>query len=332
MEASTMTNNSNIRDQMLAKTASLRSTAERTPDASRRASRTETAPGMAGALAAAQLRVQELESTGTTSQVSVTEVVPNPWQPRRVFNEAKLAELAESIREVGLLQPIVVRRVESAYQIVAGERRWRAHKLVGIEHIKAVVIECSDQDMAVMALVENISRDDLSDYEVSLSIRQTEKEFPSRKRLAEALGLSRSGLYRFISFENLPDFIKKELDLKPGLIGGHTADDVVSVLKKHGEAGLKAARELWPQVVEGDLSQGRFASAIVSLATKPKSGTEAGGRSIDKFFAGKAQAGNITKDVSNFTVKIKTNMLTDEQEKEIRDVIGKLFSTQPRGH
>ena len=91
-------------------------------------------------------------------------------------------------------------------------------------------------------------------------------------RLAEALGLSRSGLYRFISFENLPDFIKKELDLKPGLIGGHTADDVVSVLKKHGEAGLKAARELWPQVVEGELSQGRFASAIVSLATKPKSG------------------------------------------------------------
>ena len=327
-----MTNNSNIRDHMLAKTASLRSTAERTPDASRRASRTETAPGMAGALAAAQLRVQELESTGTTSQVSVMEVVPNPWQPRRVFNEAKLAELAESIREVGLLQPIVVRRVESVYQIVAGERRWRAHKLVGIEDIKSVVIECSDQDMAVMALVENISRDDLSDYEISLSIRQTEKEFPSRKRLAEALGLSRSGLYRFIAFENLPGFIKKDLDLKPGLIGGHTADDVVSVLKKHGDAGLKAARELWPQVVEGNLSQGRFASAIVSLASKPQSGSEAGGRSIDKFFAGKAQAGNITKDVSNFTVKIKTNMLTDDQEKEIRDVIGKLFSTQPRGH
>src|SRR5260370_1538940 len=205
MEASTMTNNSNIRDQMLAKTASLRSTAERTPDASRRASRTETAAGVVGALAAAELRVQGLDSTGTAWQVSVTEVVPYPWQPRRVFNEAKLAELAESIREVGLLQPIVVRRVESAYQIVAGERRWRAHKLVGIEHIKAVVIECSDQDIAVMALFQNITQDDLSDYKVSSSIRQTEKDFPSRKRLPEALGLSRSGLDRFISLQNPPD-------------------------------------------------------------------------------------------------------------------------------
>ena len=174
-----MTNNSNIRDQMLAKTASLRSTAERTPDASRRASRTETAPGMAGALAAAQLRVQELESTGTTSQVSVTEVVPNPWQPRRVFNEAKLAELAESIREVGLLQPIVVRRVESGYQIVAGERRWRAHKLVGIEHIKAVVIECSDQDMAVMALVKTSAG-------MTCQITKSRCRFGKRRRSSQA--------------------------------------------------------------------------------------------------------------------------------------------------
>src|SRR5258707_2721627 len=173
MEASTVSTN-NIRDQMLAKTANLRSTAERTPDASRRANRTETAPGMAGALAAAQLRVQELESTGTTSQLPLAEIVPNPWQPRRVFNEAKLSELAESIREVGLMQPIVVRRVESAYQIVAGERRWRAHKILGVEHIKTVVIECSDQDMIVLALVENMDRDDLTDYEVAISLRRSE--------------------------------------------------------------------------------------------------------------------------------------------------------------
>ncbi|KDR40817.1 ParB/RepB/Spo0J family partition protein [Caballeronia glathei] len=321
---------SNIRDQMLAKTAGLRSTEERTPSASRRANRTETAPGMAGALAAAQLRVQELESTGTTSQLLVTELVPNPWQPRRVFNEAKLAELAESIREVGLMQPVVVRRVESGYQIVAGERRWRAHKLLGQESVKAVVIDCTDQDMAVLALVENISRDDLVDYEVSMSIRRTEKEFPSRKRMAEALGMSRSGLYRYFSFDNLPDFIKKDLDLQPAMLGATAADEIVTTLKKHGDAGLRAAEELWPQILKGDLHQSKYAAAISSHATKSRNGTEAASRSIDKFFSGKAQAGNITKDESNFTVRIKTGMLSEEQERDIREVIGRLFSTQPR--
>src|SRR5471032_2800916 len=314
MEASTMTNNSNIRDQMLAKTASLRSTAERTPDSSRPASRTETAPGMAGALAAAQLRVQELESTGTTSQVSVTEVVPNPWQPRRVFNEAKLAELAESIREVGLLQPIVVRRVESAYQIVAGERRWRAHKLVGLEEIKVLVVDCTDQDMAVLALVENIGRDDLADYEISVSLRRTEKEFPNRTRLAEAVGMSRRGLYRYLAFDSLPAFITSDLDINPALIGGNAADAIANVIKKHGEKAVTAALELWPDVVSGGLDQGKYAPAIAALVGRRASSKMARERSIEKFFAGNNHAGSITKDVNSFTVKIKTAVLSDSQE------------------
>jgi ParB family transcriptional regulator, chromosome partitioning protein len=322
---------SNLREQLLAKTAGIKSTDERRPDATRRAGRTETAPGMAGALAAAQLRVRELESSGTPSQLAVGEIVPNPWQPRRVFNEAKLSELAASIREVGLMQPIVVRRSDTGYQIVAGERRWRAHKMVGIDTIRTVVIECSDQDMAVLALVENVSRDDLSDYEVSVSIRQTEKDFPNRTRLAEALGMSRQGLYRFLSFEGLPDFIKHDLDLQPTLLGSHAANDVGAVLKKHGQAAVDAAKELWPQVVNGSLQQGKFGAAIATLVSTP-SGATNGGRSIDKFFAGKAQAGNITKDANNFTVRIKIDMLTEEQERKIRQMIGDLFSAQPHAN
>lgn len=320
----------NIRDQMLAKTANLRSTAERTPDASRRANRTETAPGMAGALAAAQLRVQELESTGTTSQLPVTEIVPNPWQPRRVFNEGKLAELAESIREVGLMQPIVVRRVDSAYQIVAGERRWRAHKILGAEHIKTVVIDCSDQDMIVLALVENMDRDDLTDYEVAISLRRSESEFPSRKRLAEAVGLSRTGLYQYLSFQNLPDFMKKDLDLQPSLLGCNAAEEVVSAIKKHGSEAESAARELWSDVVKGELPQGKLAPAIIAIVTRRASGTTARERHIEKFFAGKDQAGSITKDVNSFTVKIKAAALTEVQEERIRQLISELYKGEPR--
>jgi ParB family transcriptional regulator, chromosome partitioning protein len=329
MEASTVSTN-NIRDQLLAKTANLRSTAERTPDVSRRANRTETAPGMAGALAAAQLRVQELESTGTTSQLPLTDIVPNPWQPRRVFNEAKLSELAESIREVGLMQPIVVRRVESAYQIVAGERRWRAHKILGAEHIKTVVIECSDQDMIVLALVENMDRDDLTDYEVAISLRRSESEFPSRKRLAEAVGLSRTGLYQFLAFENLPDFMKKDLDLQPALLGCNAAEEIVSALKKHGSEAELAARELWPDVVKGDMAQGKLAPAIIAMVTRRTSGITARERLIEKFFAGKDQAGSITKDVNSFTLKIKTAALTEAQEARIRQLISELYNGEPR--
>ena len=324
---------SNMREQLLAKTAGIRATSSINQDEVKRSSKTQTAPGLAGALAVAQLRVQELEATGAPSQLAVADIVANPWQPRRVFNDAKLAGLAESIREVGLMQPIVVRRAQESYQIVAGERRWRAHKLMGLDTIKAVVVECTDSDMAVLALVENVSRDDLSDYEVATSIRQTEKEFPDRKRMAEALGMSRSGLYQFLSFESLPDFIQKDLDVQPTLLGGTAAQAIVAAIKKHGDSGLKAAAELWPLVVKGDMDQGKVASAIKAMAvqqtTSPRSANE---RSIDKFFSGKEHAGSITKDVSGITVKIKSGVLTSAQETQIRQLLSQMFNAQPKSN
>jgi len=320
---------SNMREQLLAKTAGIRATSSIKEDEVKRTGRTQTAPGLAGALAVAQLRVQELESTGAASQLSVAEVVPNPWQPRRVFNEEKLSELAESIREVGLMQPIVVRRSEESYQIVAGERRWRAHKMIGLDTVKAVVVDCSDEDMAVLALVENISRDDLSDYEIAISVRQTEKEFPDRKRMAEALGLSRTGLYQYLSFEKLPDFIRNDLDLHPRLLGGNAADAIVAAIRKHGEGGLDAAKEIWPLVVAGNMDQGKVAAAIKALATRRVTTSSASERSIDKFFSGKEHAGSITKDVNSFTVKIKAGVLTEAQETQIRELMSQMFRPQP---
>ncbi|WP_042272928.1 ParB/RepB/Spo0J family partition protein [Paraburkholderia heleia] len=321
---------SNMREQLLAKTAGIRKTSAIKEDEVKRSERTQTAPGLAGALAVAQLRVQELEAAGVTSALPVAEIAPNPWQPRRIFNEAKLSELAESIREVGQVQPIVVRRVESGYQIVAGERRWRAHKVLGLDTIKAVVADCSDSDMAVLAMVENVSRDDLSDYEISLSIRRTEKEFPDRKRLAEALGLSRSGLFQFLSFDKLPAFILKDLEIQPRLLGANAAEAIVSAIRKFGEAGLAAAGELWPDVVSGDLEQGKIAAAIKLLATRGATSTTANERSIDKFFAGKEHAGSITKDVNGFAVKFKPGMITETLEAQIRALISQSFNQHPK--
>lgn len=322
---------SNMREQLLAKTSGIRATSSIKEDEVKRSNRTQTAPGLAGALAVAQLRVQELESTGAATQLAVSDIVPNPWQPRRVFNEARLSELAESIREVGLMQPIVVRRSDDVYQIVAGERRWRAHKMVGLDAVKAVVVECSDADMAVLALVENVSRDDLSDYEIAMSIRQTEKEFPDRKRMAEALGMSRSGLYQFLSFENLPDFIRKDLDIQPRLLGGTAAQAIVTAIRKYGDDGVNAAKELWPLVVKGDMDQGKVAAAIKALATRRTTTTDsASERSIEKFFAGKEHAGSITKDINGITVKIRAGVLTDAQETQIRELISQMFHAHPK--
>jgi ParB family chromosome partitioning protein len=321
---------SNMREQLLAKTSGIRKTSSINEDEVKRSTRTQTAPGLAGALAVAQLRVQELEATGVASQLQVAGILPNPWQPRRVFNEAKLTELAESIREVGLMQPIVVRRVENDYQIVAGERRWRAHKMLGFDTIKAVVADCSDSDMAVLAMVENISRDDLADYEIGVAIRRSEAEFPNRKRLAEAMGLSRAGLYQFLAFENLPDFIKKDLDIQPRLLGGTAA--IAAAIKKHGDDGQKAAIEIWPLVLKGEIDQGKAAAAISALATRQTTSTGTSGRSIDKFFSGKEHAGSITKDISNFTVKIKTGVITQAQEAQIRELIGRMFQPQPKAN
>ncbi|BBU31023.1 hypothetical protein BTHE68_47570 [Burkholderia sp. THE68] len=319
---------SSLRDRMMSKTAEVRAAKDIQLDPQQEKSASpRTAPGMAAALAAAQQRIVHLEKAGSSSEASVSEIVPNPWQPRQVFNDAKLAQLAESIREAGLVQPIVVRRVGAGYQIVAGERRWRAHKMIGKETIKVLVVELSDEEMAMLALVENVAREDLCDYEISRSIRRTEKEFPNRKRMAEALGISRSELYRYLSFGELPEFVVQDLDVQPRLLGATAAEGVVSVLRGRDGAAREVAKGLWAKVVAGDLDQSKLGKAIKqALDDAGKPVVSVSDRSIDKIFSGGSQAGSITKDSAGLTVKIKAGVLTAENEKRIRELFTQLFA------
>ncbi|SAL32640.1 parB-like partition protein [Caballeronia turbans] len=318
---------SSLRDRMMSKTAEVRAAKDIQLDPQQeKAASPRTAPGMAAALAAAQQRIAQLEHAGPASEAPVSEIVPNPWQPRQVFNDAKLVQLAESIREAGLVQPIVVRRVGAGFQIVAGERRWRAHKMIGKEFIKVLVVDLSDEEMAMLALVENVAREDLCDYEISRSIRRTEKEFPNRKRMAEALGISRSELYRYLSFGELPDFVVQDLDVQPRLLGATAAESVVSVLRGRNGAAFEIAKDLWARVVAGDLDQLKFGKAIKqALEDEGKPAQGVSDRSIDKIFAGGSQAGSITKDSMGLTVKIKAGMLTADKEKQVRDLVAQLF-------
>ncbi|OBR50545.1 ParB/RepB/Spo0J family partition protein [Paraburkholderia tropica] len=319
---------SSLRDRMMAKTADVRATKDiKLAEQSEKNKTPLTAPGMAGALAQAQQRISELEKAGLPSEVRVADIVPNPWQPRQVFSESKLTQLAESIRESGLVQPIVVRRKDAGYQLVAGERRWRAHKMIEREIIKVFVVDLSDEEMALLALVENVAREDLSDYEISRSIRRTEKEFPNRKRVAEALGISRSELYRFLSFAELPDFVIRDLDVQPRLLGAHAAQNLVSALRDQDAKAFEHAKQAWAKVVAGDLDQTKLAKAIKqAIEDDGKADLNVHDRKIEKIFAGGNQAGSITRDSAGLTVKIRAGLLTDEKEKKVRELIAQLFT------
>lgn len=134
----------------------------------------------------------EVTEASGEGEVEVSRIEPNPFQPRREFREAELAELAASIREHGILQPLVLRRAGAGYQLVAGERRWRAAKLLGLSRVPAVVRELDDRRMLELALIENLQRADLNPLEEAAAYRRLIDDFQlTQEAVAQAVGKSR---------------------------------------------------------------------------------------------------------------------------------------------
>ncbi len=133
-------------------------------------------------------------SPGLT-EIAVSKVTPNPHQPRRDFDETKLRELADSIRAEGLLQPIVVRKMGEGFQIIAGERRWRACRELGLKRIPAHIVEASEVSSAVLSLIENLQRADLNPIEEALGYASLLKDFHlTQEAVAERVGKSRAAV------------------------------------------------------------------------------------------------------------------------------------------
>jgi len=146
------------------------------------------------------------------SQVPVDHIRPNPKQPRQVIDEAKLRELSESIKEHGLIQPIVVTQVGDRYQIVAGERRWRACQLAGLKQVPVFIKETTPQQMLELALVENIQRADLNPLEEAEAYAQLMDEFGlTQEVVAQRVGKSRTAVANTLRLLKLPDFLKEAL-------------------------------------------------------------------------------------------------------------------------
>ena len=114
---------------------------------------------------------EQMQENDTLKNLKVTEVEPNRDQPRKIFDQEALEELAESIKEYGLIQPIVVTQKEGYYSIIAGERRWRASKIAGLKEIPAIIREDNERVNSEISLIENMQREDLNPYEKALGIR-----------------------------------------------------------------------------------------------------------------------------------------------------------------
>jgi ParB family chromosome partitioning protein len=145
-------------------------------------------------------------------EVPIDQISPNPHQPRQVMDQDKLEDLANSIEEHGLIQPLVVTRVSGGYQIIAGERRWRASRLVGLNSVPVIVKETSPQQMLELAIVENIQRADLNPLEEAEAYAQLMEEFGlTQEAVAERVGKSRTAVANTVRLLNLPDSIKEAL-------------------------------------------------------------------------------------------------------------------------
>jgi ParB family chromosome partitioning protein len=161
-----------------------------------------------------------LNVSGYTN-ISINNIVPNPAQPRKVFAEDELLELSNSIAQNGVLQPILVRKVGETFQIIAGERRFRASKLAGLKEIPCIVKDLSDEQVFILSIVENIQREDLNPLEEAESYHKLIKEFGyKQEEVAELMGKSRSHIANLIRLIKLPESLKA-LVLGGKLTGSH---------------------------------------------------------------------------------------------------------------
>ncbi len=147
---------------------------------------------------------------GGLLQVPVEAIHPSPSQPRRDFDTERLQELAESIREQGLIQPVVLRRKDEGYELIAGERRWRAVTLLEWPTIPAVLMETSDAKMRELALVENLQRDDLSPVETALAYQALQDDLRlTHEEIARRIGISRAAVTNTLRLLDLPSEVRQ---------------------------------------------------------------------------------------------------------------------------
>ena len=188
----------------------------------------------------------ETDGGALSFRVEVDRITPSPFQPRRTFDEAKIDELAASIRNQGIIQPLVVRRKGDGYELIAGERRWRAAMRAGLTQVPIVVRDASDHEALQLALVENLQREDLNPIEEANGYRRLQEEFQwSQEEMAEKVGKSRPAIANAMRLLSLPAEVQQEVssgNLPAGqaraLLGLHSEPLILSAYREVLAKGL----------------------------------------------------------------------------------------------
>ena len=231
----------------------------------------------------ALLREVETASAGL-EQVPVDLIDPNPFQPRSAFPEETLRELAESIRSSGVLQPILVRRVDGKFQLIAGERRLRAARMAGLQAVPAVIRDLGDRETLELAVTENVMREDLNPIEVAHAYDSLQERFQlSHEEIAARIGINRSTVSNTLRLLGLPEQIQNMVangDVSAGharaLLGLQSAD------RQNELAQLIAKRGLSVRQVESIVASAQSAPEAQKVARKVDPNTRAAALELER--------------------------------------------------
>ena len=205
----------------------------------------------------ALLSMDDVKTEGSSSinEIELAKISVNPNQPRREFDETALQELADSIAEIGIIQPITLRKVsDNEYQIIAGERRYRASQRAGLKTIPAYIRTADDENMMEMALIENIQREDLNAVEIALAYQHLLDQYElTQERLSERIGKNRTTIANYLRLLKLPAPIQMALQNKQ-LDMGHDPKLQVKIFEEIQEHGysVRKVEEIVKSLSEGE--------------------------------------------------------------------------------
>ena len=257
--------------------------------------------------------IQEAQTEAAASNneaanmVSLSEIHPNPNQPRTHFNETELEELSESIRAHGVLQPLLVRKDGDGYEIIAGERRYQASKIAGLEEVPVVIKDVDDQEMLQLALIENLQRSDLNPIEEAKGYRQLIKASGmTQEALSKAVSKSRSTITNSLRLLDLPQRVQ-DLLFEGKLTAGH-ARAILAV--PFEEQRIKLAEKV---VAEGlSVRATENLAPLFSVGETPKAPRPGTPQSFKK-------AARVLRQVFNTNVKVKATRGKNKIEIEFKD-------------
>lgn len=241
------------------------------------------------------------------TKLPIEDIVPNPNQPRIHFNETELRELSESIQEHGVLQPLLVRKHGNGYEIIAGERRYQASKLAGLEELPVIIKDVNDEEMLALALIENLQRSDLNPVEEAKGYRQLiDASGMTQEALSKAVSKSRSAITNSLRLLDLPEIVQQMI-FEGKLTAGH-ARAILAV--PYEDARIRLAEKV---VAEGlSVRATENLAPLFSAGETPKTSRPATPQSFKK-------AARVLRQVFNTNVRVKSSRGKNKIEIEFKD-------------